>query len=835
MRNTLSLLFLFLFFPLLQAQQPQKLNSSEIYKEIQKLNFLGSVLYVAAHPDDENTRLISYLSSDLNARTAYLSMTRGDGGQNLIGPEIRELLGLIRTQELLAARRIDGGEQFFTRANDFGYSKTPKETLSIWNEEEILKDVVGRIRQFKPDVVINRFNANSAGETHGHHTSSAILSTKAFELAGKSSAFPEQAEKYGTWQPKKLFFNTSPWFYNSQEEFDAADKSKFVQFDTGVYFPLLGLSNSEIASLSRSQHKSQGFGSTGSRGKEMEYIELLAGEHPQKNNDLFAGINTTWSRLEGGKAIGELLQKVENNYDFQNPSASLPELVKAYELINELPDPFWREIKLKQIKKIIAATAGLYLEAVAQNPMATPGEEVNVNLEAINRSPQQVELISVTLDPVDKKISPVKRLKNNENWKEAMSFTIPKGTDYTTPYWLRDKGTLGMYNVKNKEWTGLPETPREFKAEFVVKIEGVEIPFSRELVFKQNDPVKGETYKPFEIVPQVSISTTSDVLIFANGGSKNVQVKITAMNNLPDGILSFEQLENWKITPASFSVESMKKGEERTFIFEVSSSAEKANSVFSPYISYNGERYSNQIIQVDYEHIPLQTLVLPVETNIIKLQIEKQGKLIGYIEGAGDVVPQALEQIGYRVEKISPENISAENLRKYDAVVMGIRAYNVVDQLQQKQDELLNYVENGGNLIVQYNTNRGLKTNKIAPYKLELSRDRVTDENAKVTFLSKKHPVLNYPNKINEGDFEGWVQERGLYFPDAWAPEFTPVLSMHDEGETPKNGSLLVAEYGKGHYIYTGLSFFREFPAGVPGAFRLFANLLSLGNSQESN
>lgn len=833
MRKTLCLFFL-LTFSFLQAQQPKKLNSSEIYKEIQKLNFLGSVLYVAAHPDDENTRLISYVSNDLNARTAYLSMTRGDGGQNLIGPELRELLGLIRTQELLAARRIDGGEQFFTRANDFGYSKTPKETLSIWNEEEILKDVVGRIRQFRPDIIINRFNANSAGETHGHHTSSAILSTKAFDLAGESSAFPEQADKYGTWQPKKLFFNTSPWFYDSQEAFDAADKSKFVQFDTGVYFPLFGLSNSEIASLSRSQHKSQGFGSTGSRGKEMEYVELIAGDHPQKNNDLFAGINTTWSRVEGGKAIGEVLQKVEKNYDFRNPSASIPELVKAYKLINDLKDPFWREIKLKQIKKIIAATAGLYLEVVAQNPMATPGEELKFNLEAINRSPQQVKLTSVTLNPVGKKITPAKELENNENWRESFTITIPEETEYTSPYWLREKGSLGMYKVANKNRIGLPETPREFKAEYLVNIAGVEIPFTREVVYKQNDPVKGETYRPFEIVPKVSVSTGSDVLIFANGGSKTVQVKLTAMNDLPAGKLEFEQLKEWNITPPSFKVEPMKKGEEKNFTFEVSSISEKANSVFKPFMSYGGKKYSDKIVQLDYEHIPMQTLVLPAETNLIKLQIEKKGKLIGYIEGAGDVVPQALEQIGYKVEKVAPENISVENLQKFDAVVMGIRAYNVVDELKQKQDELLEYVRNGGNLIVQYNTNRGLNTEKIAPYNLELSRDRVTDENAKVTFLAKEHPVLNYPNKINAEDFEGWVQERGLYFPDEWAPEFTPILSMQDEGEKPTRGSLLVAPYGKGNYIYTGLSFFREFPAGVPGAFRLFANLISLGKSEPS-
>lgn len=831
MRKILCLLFL-LFCGFLQAQQPQKLNSSEIFKEIQKSNFLGSALYVAAHPDDENTRLISYLSNELNARTAYLSLTRGDGGQNLIGPEIRELLGVIRTQELLAARQIDGGDQYFTRANDFGYSKTPKETLSIWNEDEILKDVVRAIRKFRPDVIVNRFDANSAGETHGHHTSSAILSKKAFELAGEPSAYPELAQKLGTWQPKKLFFNTSPWFYESQEAFEAADKSNFVQFDTGVYFPILGLSNSEIASLSRSQHKSQGFGSTGSRGREMEYVELLAGEHPKNNDNIFAGINTSWSRVEGGKPIGEILQKVEKNYDFQNPSASLPDLLQAYELIRKLPDPFWREIKLEEIKEVIAASAGLYLEAVTASPLATPGEEVKVNLEAINRSPQQFQLVSVELKPGGKNITTNKPLQNNESWTESIIYQIPENAEFTSPYWLKEDGTLGMYKVEEEELIGLPETPRPFSADFVVKLRDVEIPFKRELVFKQNDPVKGETYKPFEIVPQISLSTASDVLIFANEAPKNINVAVTAMKDIAATTVSFEKLPNWKVEPTSFQLEPLKKGQQKTVTFSVTPSAKQENSIFQPFVLLNGRKFSHQIVQLDYEHIPVQTVVLPAETKIVKLEIEKKGQLIGYIEGAGDVVPQALQQIGYTVEKIGPENISAEKLAKFDAVVMGVRAYNVVDQLRQKQDELLKYVHEGGNLIVQYNTNRGLKTNKIAPYPLELSRDRVTDENAAVTFLAKDHPVLNTPNKITSKDFEGWVQERGLYFPDEWAPEFTPILSMSDEGETAKEGSLLIAPYGKGNYIYTGLSFFREFPAGVPGAFRLFANLISLGKSQ---
>ena len=833
MRKLFALVLL-IFTTTVQAQKPEKWSSSEIYSEIQKLNFLGSVLYVAAHPDDENTRLISYFSNELDARTAYLSLTRGDGGQNLIGPQLRELLGVIRTQELLAARKIDGGEQFFTRANDFGYSKNPEETLSIWNEEEVLKDVVRAIRAFKPDVIINRFNANSAGETHGHHTSSAVLSSRAFDLAGERSAYPQQAEELGTWQPKKLFFNTSPWFYGSQEEFDAADKSHFLTFDTGVYFPLKGLSNTEIASLSRSQHQSQGFGSTGTRGSASEYIELLKGEHPKNNNDVFHGINTSWSRIKGGKEIGEILKKVEDNFNFKDPAASVPELVRAYQLIQKLEDRHWKEVKSNQIKDIIAASLGLYLEAVANSSLATPGEEVQLNIEAINRSEIPTQLTSIRLHPEEREIPVNLSLSNNKSSIERLDLTIPKNVNFTSPYWLNEEGSLGMYKVQNSKLVGLPETPRELKAEFVVKVNNIDIPFKRNITYKFNDPVTGETYRPFEVVPAVSVTVGTEVMVFANGAPGIIPVTVKAMKDGVSGTLLPGKYPGWKITPENDTFGPLKKGEEISFTFQVQPPAVQDKISFNPTAVVDGTDFSKSVVQMDYPHIPLQTLVLPNKAQLVKLDIQKRGNLIGYIPGAGDVVPQALEQIGYTVEILDPKGISAGMLSRYDAVVVGIRAYNTVEELRYRQPALFEYVKQGGNLILQYNTSRGLVTNELAPYKLELSRDRVTDEHAKVTFLAPNHPILNSPNKITSEDFEGWVQERGLYFPDNWAKEFTPILAMNDKGETPKKGSLLVAPYGRGNFIYTGLSFFREFPAGVPGAFRLFANMISLQENDSS-
>ncbi len=813
-----------------QAQKPSKPNTSEIHEAIKKLNFLGSVLYVAAHPDDENTRLISYMSNHIKARTAYLSMTRGDGGQNLIGPEIRELLGVIRTQELLAARKTDGGEQMFTRANDFGYSKHPDETLAIWDKKEVLSDVVWAIRKFRPDVIINRFDHRTPGSTHGHHTSSAMLSTEAFELAANDKIYPDQLQNTKIWQTKRLFFNTSWWFYGSRENFEKADKTKLLEFDTGVYYPATGLSNTEIASLSRSNHKSQGFGSTGTRGKQSEYIELIKGDLPEDKTNIFEGIDTSWNRIKGGEAIGDILYQVEKDYDFRNPSASVPHLVKAYQLIQQLEDSHWRNIKSKEVKEIIAAASGLYLEAVSTQSNVTLGDEVTLKIEAINRSDIKTSLKSLKIEALDINDDSNKILDNNNKQAFEVKGTIPNVFDYTNPYWLNKKGTLGMYQVNDLKLIGTPETEHRVKAIFNIEIAGMTIPFSKEVVYKTTDPVKGEVYKPFEVIPIVSAGIKDKVIIYANGPSKQIPVTIKAGKAGINGTVSLAYPKDWKVSPVSIDINLTQKGEEKTVVFTLTSPEKQSEGYISPIVKVNGNNYSKEVMTIDYDHIPYQTVVLPSETKVVKLDIKKKGQNIGYIEGAGDVVPESLQQIGYKVTIVKPESISTETLKPFDAIVVGIRAYNTVEQLKFKQQYLLDFVKNGGNLVIQYNTNRRLKVEEnLGPYPFKLSRDRVTDESAEITFLAPDHQVLNSPNKITSEDFKGWVQERGLYFPNEWSKEYTAILAANDKGESLKKGPLLIAQYGKGYYVYTGLSFFREFPAGVPGAYRLFANMLSLG------
>ncbi len=823
------LLILVLAFSTARAQTPAKLNSAEIHEAIKKLNFLGSVLYIAAHPDDENTRLISYFANELKARTTYLSITRGDGGQNLIGPQLKEQLGIIRTRELLAARRVDGGEQFFTRAIDFGYTKTPEEALDFWGKEKVVSDVVWAIRTLQPDIIINRFNHRTSGETHGQHTASALLGVEAFDLAGDPKAFPHQLKQTGAFAPKRLFFNTSPWFYGSDEEFEQADKTNLLKFDTGVYYPSKGLSNPEIAALSRSEHQSQGFGSTGSRGEQVEYLELIKGKMPHDNSTLFAGIDTSWKRVKGGEPIGELITVIEQEYDFRDPSASLPKLLEAYTLINKLEESNWKTIKINEIMEVNAAAAGLFMEAVAISPTATRAAETEIYLEVINRSNIPMTLVSVELEPNNSKLEPAVPLAENTSWKKQATLKIGETAGLTTAYWLRKKGSIGLYEVEDQNLVGLPENPKSVKAKFTLSINGFLIPFERAIVYKYNDAVKGEVYQPFEIVPPVSAAFREKVLIFANGQAKSIPVSITAYRDNVEGEITLQAPGNWKIVPEETRFQIPKKGGSVTLNFSITPPSGQDEAVLIPQIKIDGKLYSEEIITISYDHIPTQTLVVPAETKLVKLEIEKRGENIGFIEGAGDVIPESLEQLGYRVSRLDPAGITAGSLANYDAIVMGIRAYNTVDALKFSQAALLKYVENGGTLIVQYNVNRGIIATPLAPYPLNISRDRVTEEDSEVRFLNPTHPILNYPNKLSPRDFEGWVQERGLYFADSWGPEFTPMLSMNDKNETPKEGSLLVAKHGKGFFIYTGLSFFRQFPEGVPGAYRLFANMVSIG------
>ena len=788
-------------------------TSSEVYKKLKKLNFLGSVLYLAAHPDDENTRVISYFSNHVLARTAYLSMTRGDGGQNLIGAELREALGLIRTQELLSARKIDGGSQFFTMANDFGYSKNPTETLTIWDKDQVLEQTIDRIQKFKPDIIINRFNSGSSGRTHGHHTASAMISEWAYEALHKN----EKA-----WQPKRVFHNTSRYFYGNRENFKKANREGMVAINVGGFDPLTGKTNSEIAALSRSQHKSQGFGSAAALGERMEYLELVKGKKLSTNNP-FEGIDTKWTRIKGGSPIGKAINKIIDDFDFSAPYKSALPLLEVKAMIFQLNDTHWKKVKIKEINSLIVQCLGLKLQFNAQMPYGVVGEDLQLKLIANNPSPLTVVLKGIEFkgEAYDLNFS----LKTNRLFNK--SFDTKTSGAISSPYWLTQKGTQGMYITDKKEWIGRAETPPAYKAKISLMIEGREISTNIPLQYRKTDPVRGEVINLFQILPEASLQLESQVYLFAIGQCQKIKVSLKNLGPSVEGVLKLEVPNAWELSPKSIPIAIKGKGNEADFYFNISAPQQTNEGLVRPILQIQNKILNSTMQEIDYDHIPKQYLIFPAASKLIALNLKKGVKRVAYIQGAGDNIPESLSSVGVVVEILKAKNISLEKLNSFDAVIVGIRAFNVKEALTYKNKVLWDYAEAGGNLLIQYNTNRRLKTNELTPLRLNISRDRVSNEKSEVQIIDPKHPILNHPNPITSKDFEGWVQERGLYFPNQWDDQFTPLLQMNDPGESPKKGALLVAPHGKGRIVYTGLSFFRQLPAGVPGAFRLFFNLIA--------
>ncbi|MBK8722233.1 MAG: PIG-L family deacetylase [Saprospiraceae bacterium] len=827
MRFSILISFFFLSISIF-AQKPKQLQSSEIFEAIKKLNVLGSVMYVAAHPDDENTHLITYLANQRHYDTRYISLTRGDGGQNLIGSETQDLLGVIRTQELLAARRLDGGLQSFSRANDFGYSKTPDETLELWDKKEVLSDLVWAIRQYQPDVIINRFTNTTDRPNHGHHTASAILSLEAFDIVNDNSKFPEQLNYVSTWQPKKLYQNASWWWYGSQEAFAKVDKSAWSSLDIGVYYPSKGLSNREIAAESRSQHRCQGMGTLSERGTYMEYFQPLKGD--MKGGDLFEGINTTWSRVEGGKPIEAVINDAINNFKFENPSNIIPQLLKAKSMIEALPNGNWRNNKLKDIKEVIKQCLGLYLEASANTYAATPGDSVSVNLEVTNRSEQPISVQSIIFMGSGRDTTINFSPKFNTPFKFKTKIKIPENAELTGHYWLQDAGTPNMYTVKDQTMRGLAENIRASKATFLISVNGNIIDYTIDINYKWEDNVKGELFRPFEITPPVFVNFTEKSYVFPDNNSKTVRLKLRAGKDKIQGKLALQLPYGWISTPNSLDFNLDSKEEEKIYQFEVKSNNSAAEDWVHAVATIGGQTYDKEVQYINYDHIPIQTVMRPNKAKFTKLNIITKGKNIGYIMGAGDEIPASLRQLGFEVKLLNDNDITKENLKQFDAIITGIRVYNTNEKMKFHQPVLYDYVNNGGTLIVQYNNNSDLYLNDVAPFSMKLSRDRVTKENAAITILKPDHWVLNTPNKITQKDFEGWIQERGLYFANQWDNQkLETIIACNDPNETPKDGGMLIGNYGKGKYIFSAYAWFRQLPAGVSGAYRIFANMIAGG------
>jgi LmbE family N-acetylglucosaminyl deacetylase len=793
------------------AQEVQRLNAAEIKLSLQKLNVVGNVLYIAAHPDDENTRLLAYMAKERKFRTGYLSITRGDGGQNLIGKEQAELLGLIRTQELLAARKIDGAEQFFTRANDFGFSKSSEESLNFWGKESTLADVVWTIRNFKPDVIITRF-PEDARAGHGQHAASAILAREAFSAAANPNRFMEQLKYVNPWQAKRILWNK----YNfSGNAMDTAPDD--VKVNVGLFNSLLGKSYGEISAESRTKHKSQGFGTAAQRGEFIEYFSHVAGT-PAKSN-LFEGINTSWTKEAGSGKISALITQIEKGFDSNNPWKSVNGLLQIKSLIDQTNNP----TKAAEINDLIIACTGLWFEITSKEPQYAMGDSIPVKVEAIYHAPADFPLkisISETLSGKNLRLLPNKLESINTKVK------LPD-VKLSNPYWLDEDHGMGAYVVKDQTSIGLPENKSAFSGNFVITIGDQTLPVRRPIAFKSTDPVKGEVYQPLVVAPPVTATFSENAYLFASNQPKKIAVQLQSFRDNSIGSLSLRLPAGWNSIPKHLDFNLKKKGNLQNLEFTITPGEKATDGNLEAIATINGKTFNKVIKEIRYDHIPAQTLFPKAEARLKKIDLKAAGRNIAYITGAGDLVMESLKEIGYQITILSPEQALNSPLQSFDAIITGIRFYNVNKQSKLIQPKLLEYVKNGGTLLVQYNINSGLQVENIGPSPFSLSRDRVTEEDAKVSILAPQHPVLNYPNKITPHDFEGWVQERGLYFASEIDKAYTPILSTSDKGEKNNTGGLLVADYGKGRFVYTSLSFFRQLPAGVPGAYRLFVNLIS--------
>jgi len=805
-----------------------------IEQSFKKLDVLGSVLYVAAHPDDENTRLLAYLAQEKHYRTGYLSLTRGDGGQNLIGNEQGEQLGLIRTQELLAARRMDGAEQFFSRANDFGFSKGPGETLKIWDREKVLSDVVWVIRKFRPDVIICRFPTTGEGG-HGHHTASAILAQEAFTAAADPNRFPEQLKYVKVWQAKRLLWNT----FN----FGSLNTTNPDQFklDVGVYNPIIGKGYGEIAAESRSNHKTQGFGSAKQRGEAVEYFKTILGDAPKVS--LMDGVNTTWARV-GAPDISLSLSAISKTFNADRPDKSVPALVNLLGKVEKIKDEYWRIQKTKELDDLIAACAGLWFESYAAEPVYAVGDNIAVKTQFLLRYNVDVRVSDVYYTYYnDRSLQKIfGTVPSQDMSKFVLNKSINSIQDFdskiqapalTQPYWLFYNHNIGTYNIDYLDKYSNSITPKTlpenipYSTHIVFKILNKQIEFERPIKYKHVDPARGELYEPLVITPPVTANIENKDYIFNSDKPQDIQIKLKSFINA-SGRINIKPVDGWDITPRKIDFNNKTKGDEWMVTFTVTPTDNKPKtSIFEAIITANDAVFSLGIKTISYNHIPSITLFPPAQANLINVDLKTAGKKIGYIAGAADLVPDALRQVGYDVHILTENEIMNSDLSVYDAIVTGVRAFNVDERLPFEQPKLLEYVKNGGNLVVQYNNNAGVLVPQIGPYPFRPVNQRVTDETAKVTILDPTNPVLNYPNKINDTDFDGWIQERGLYFVSGIDSQYQTPLEMNDPGEEPNKGSLIVANYGKGRFVYTSLAFFRQLPAGVPGAYRLFVNLLS--------
>ena len=835
-------------------------SAGHLQMAIERLATVGSVLYVAAHPDDENTRLLAWLAGHRGLKASYVSLTRGDGGQNLVGNELGPLLGLIRTYELMAARRIDGAEQYFTRAVDFGYSKTSKETLELWGRNDpdaILGDLVRVIRMTRPDAVIMRFSTELPN--HGHHTASALLAREAFEAAADPARFPRQVNDGAVVHAaQRLLENKSHWRFK-----EGQDLSKYLALDVGSFSPLIGKSFAELAAASRTMHKSQGFGSAPVHGPQLEYFEVVSERgtgggqsngpmdglaprpaEPAKGgapgNDPLAGLDFTWRRFPGTDAVVKAIDEAKRTFVPASPERSIAALLKVRSALTALPAAtqaglvaFYREEKLAEVDALLVAVSGLYLDVRAKSAIAVPGEAVELTATTLLRTGGDVVLEALVWPDGQKATGVGKKLVANTPETVTAKVIVPADQRWSTPFWLGPPREGHLFGVPS--YVAIhPFGPPDLKVDWVVRFGDHAVTVQVPVRFAWVDRVHGERFRPVEVLPPVAVTPRAPVLMLPNGKPQRLEVRVVAHHAARKGIVSVTAPTGWKVEGAG-AFDLKVANAEVDLSFTVTPPSVGASAELTLSAAVDGAIVSVQKRVIDYVHVPMTTVLSPAVVKATAFAFSPGIKRIGYVVGPGDEVASGLSAVGYEVTSLTAATLDTEDLSKFEAIVVGVRAFNEDERIVHRHPRLMRFVEQGGTYIVQYQVSsrfRPLGDIPIGPAKFSIGQGRVTDENATMKAIKPNHAAVTKPNRLEDQDFVGWVQERGLYFAETWDTTYEPVFEVADPGEEAQKGAVIVARYGKGAFVYTGLAFFRQLPEGVPGAYRLFANLLSLGKSR---
>jgi LmbE family N-acetylglucosaminyl deacetylase len=873
---TCVLFLAFLVTPL-QAEEGFLTGTPAIRYSLAKVNVLGSVLMIGAHPDDENNAVLAYVSRGLKARTGYLSLNRGEGGQNLLGLEQGALLGVLRTQELLAARRDDGAQQFFTRAIDFGFTPSLEETLTDWGRDKILSDIVWIIRQQQPDVIILCFSGTSA-DGHGNHQAAGVLGKEAYEAAGDPSRFPDQLKWVKPWRARRLLrsrftppppppgevatgeqgangagrggtgrggagrgaASAAPGPGRAPDPFP--NQPTFV-LDPGEFDPVIGRSYREISVISRSEHRSQGQGATLIYGNSPSTLAFVEGEQPKK--DVLDGIDVSWNRVPGGARIGEIISKAAREFEDAHPEKIVPALLEARKLITVLASDgqAWGKWKLEEIDELIALCAGIRAEAAADSPTYVPGAIAKVNLTALNRSPLPITLADIHLSGWGDVDAPVrnKTLGYNKTETTLLSLPVPARQPWSQPFWLREPHNEFTYTISDQTLIGRADILPEVVARFDFNLNSNAFSVTRPIHYRYADPATGELIRPVAVQPPIAVELPAENLVFPLGASRDISLHVRALGANQAGSLRFEAPQGWKVQPASAAFSLKEAGEDEEVRFHITPPQSAIAGKFKAVAKANGVEVATGVDLIPYAHIPAQSVLLPSEGRLTAVQVKTLARRIGYVMGSTDQEPEALRQIAIQVDVLNDNELMSGNLAVYDAIVTGLRAWAVRADLRASQQRLFEYVRNGGTLIVQYNRNTDRRMSPSVsealdhlgpwPFTIGDNEARVTQENAPVKFLQPDSPLLNIPNKITQADFDGWVQERGLYFATKWDERYQTPLESHDKGDKEQRGGILYTRLGKGAYIFTAYAWNRELPGGVPGAYRIFANLISAGKA----